>query len=321
MAVARYACRTSNLQMQNKPSNAYTFQAAYFCEWESCPRDRKPFLKRHKMQNHMRTHTGERPFKCHVDGCDKRFSRPDSLNTHVKTHSSIRPFACLFENCTKAYFHSRSLRKHTKSHETAAAAAAASNISDPTATTILAATDNAIATNPTEMNIKEEDVISHRQHPYDRSLKPTRYYRQQAISCGSEAGQRVMDSANFAPMMINTALLQQQTQQQQQVYGNAPKMMEICEPAPQEQQIFAAGSAFIDDYNSHVVEQQLFQHHQRLQQQQLLEYQQQQQQQLSYQHPQHPQPYVSYSNNQPLSVQLHAQQQQPSYHGYNYTIY
>ncbi|GAN06139.1 conserved hypothetical protein [Mucor ambiguus] len=294
-------------------------KAAYFCEWESCPRERKPFLKRHKMQNHMRTHTGERPFECHVEGCDKRFSRPDSLSTHVKTHSSVRPFACLFENCSKAYFHSRSLRKHTKSHE----AAAVSNVAGLTvATAILAPTHSTIATNVTEMDIKEEDVIVHRQHPYDRSLKPNRCYRQQTTSCGSEARQqqqtpshRVMESANFAPMMINTALLQQQTQQQQ-VYGNATKMMEICEPAPQEQQIFAAGPAYNDDYNSHVVEQQLFQHHQRLQQQQLLDYQQHQQQ-LSYQHPQHPPAYVSYSNNQPLSVQ----QQQPSYHGYNYTIY
>ncbi|KAI8090223.1 uncharacterized protein B0P05DRAFT_594561 [Gilbertella persicaria] len=92
-------------------------KAAYCCEWIGCPRERKPFLKRHKMQNHMRTHTGERPFVCHVEGCDKKFSRPDSLNTHIKTHSNVRPFICPFDKCTKAYFHSRSLRKHAKSHE------------------------------------------------------------------------------------------------------------------------------------------------------------------------------------------------------------
>ncbi|KAI8366012.1 uncharacterized protein BYT42DRAFT_505543 [Radiomyces spectabilis] len=88
----------------------------YYCEWKDCPRHDKPFMKRHKMQNHMRTHTGERPFVCTFSGCAKRFSRPDSLNTHIKIHSNIRPYICPFGNCSKAYFHSRSLRKHTRTH-------------------------------------------------------------------------------------------------------------------------------------------------------------------------------------------------------------
>ncbi|KAI8337760.1 hypothetical protein BC941DRAFT_426111 [Chlamydoabsidia padenii] len=87
-------------------------KATYYCGWTGCGRHDKPFTKRHKMHNHLRTHTGERPFVCRIPGCHKRFSRPDSLSTHQKTHSNIRPFICM--DCGKTYFHARSLRKHLK---------------------------------------------------------------------------------------------------------------------------------------------------------------------------------------------------------------
>lgn len=43
-------------------------QASYSCDWEGCPRAQKPFTKRHKMYNHLRTHTGERPYVCPKEG-------------------------------------------------------------------------------------------------------------------------------------------------------------------------------------------------------------------------------------------------------------
>jgi uncharacterized Zn-finger protein len=75
-----------------------------------------PFAKKHKINNHIRIHTGERPFVCSFPGCDRKFARQDGLSTHSKTHSSVKPFYCSFSGCRKAYYHSRSLKKHEKSH-------------------------------------------------------------------------------------------------------------------------------------------------------------------------------------------------------------
>lgn len=43
-------------------------KSSYQCFWQQCPRNHESFNKRHKMRNHIRTHTGEKPFQCDYKG-------------------------------------------------------------------------------------------------------------------------------------------------------------------------------------------------------------------------------------------------------------
>lgn len=58
----------------------------YVCFWDDCPRERKPFKAKYKLINHIRVHTGEKPFQCSF-GCRKQFARAENLKIHERTHT------------------------------------------------------------------------------------------------------------------------------------------------------------------------------------------------------------------------------------------
>ena len=60
--------------------------------------------------------SGEKPFKCEYEGCDRRFANSSDRKKHSHVHTSDKPYNCKIKGCDKSYTHPSSLRKHMKVH-------------------------------------------------------------------------------------------------------------------------------------------------------------------------------------------------------------
>uniref|UniRef100_G1PKQ3 Zic family member 4 n=1 Tax=Myotis lucifugus TaxID=59463 RepID=G1PKQ3_MYOLU len=123
-------------------------QANHICFWEECPRQGKPFKAKYKLVNHIRFNrptaekqvlcgwagsgffypgpnssnvsalppSGEKPFRCEFEGCERRFANSSDRKKHSHVHTSDKPYTCKVRGCDKCYTHPSSLRKHMKVH-------------------------------------------------------------------------------------------------------------------------------------------------------------------------------------------------------------
>ena len=104
----------TNLSLNTHQRSIHPKTFKFVCEHQNCnykSGSKFTYLK------HLCTHSDDRPFKCHIDGCDKSFKSKQGLDFHLyhtKLHSTENEdhYQCPHEGCLKLFKFERLMKFH-----------------------------------------------------------------------------------------------------------------------------------------------------------------------------------------------------------------
>ncbi|KAI7789340.1 putative gastrula zinc finger protein XlCGF57.1-like, partial [Triplophysa rosa] len=78
----------------------------------SCPRCGNRFKHKRSVAVHMKSHTGDELYTC--PQCDKTFTAKKNLENHIRVHTGEKPFKC--PQCDKSFTQQGHLKYHIRLH-------------------------------------------------------------------------------------------------------------------------------------------------------------------------------------------------------------